>query len=57
MTISSLRDSAAIGLIGPELSDLAITEPAAFAVLVAQAKTALGYIGDIEPSTHARISA
>ena len=39
------------------LSDLAITEPAAFAVLVAQAKTALGYIGDLEPTTHARISA
>ena len=39
------------------LSDLAITEPAAFAVLVTQAKTALGYIGDLEPTTHARINA
>src|SRR6187455_3274451 len=33
------------------LSDLAITEPAAFGVLVAQAKAALGYIGDLEPTT------
>ncbi|MBK8084975.1 MAG: 50S ribosomal protein L20 [Devosia sp.] len=39
------------------LSDLAITEPAAFAVLVAQAKTALGYLGEIETTTHERISA
>ena len=39
------------------LSDLAITEPAAFAALVAQAKAALGYIGDLEPTTHARITA
>ena len=39
------------------LSDLAITEPAAFAVLVTQAKAALGYIGDLEPTTHARINA
>ena len=30
------------------LSDLAITEPAAFAVLVAQAKTALAYLGELE---------
>ena len=39
------------------LSDLAITEPAAFAALVAQAKTALGYLGEIETTTHERISA
>ena len=39
------------------LSDLAITEPAAFAALVQQAKTALGYLGEIETTTHARVSA
>ncbi|MGV3649956.1 MAG: 50S ribosomal protein L20 [Devosia sp.] len=39
------------------LSDLAITEPAAFAALVARAKEALGYLGDIETTTHERISA
>ncbi len=39
------------------LSDIAITEPAAFAALVAQAKTALGYLSDIETATHERISA
>jgi large subunit ribosomal protein L20 len=39
------------------LSDLAITEPAAFAVLVEQAKKALGYLGKIETTTHERISA
>ncbi len=39
------------------LSDLAITEPAAFAALVAQAKAALGYLGDIEQTTHQRVSA
>ena len=39
------------------LSDLAITEPAAFAALVAQAKQALGYLGEIETTTHARVSA
>jgi large subunit ribosomal protein L20 len=39
------------------LSDLAITEPAAFAALVAQAKQALGYLGEIEKTTHERISA
>jgi large subunit ribosomal protein L20 len=38
------------------LSDLAITEPAAFAVLVAQAKTALGYLGEIETTTHERVN-
>ena len=39
------------------LSDLAITEPAAFAVLVAQAKTALDYLGAVEKTTHERVSA
>jgi large subunit ribosomal protein L20 len=39
------------------LSDLAITEPAAFAALVAQAKSALGYLGEIEKTTHERVSA
>ena len=39
------------------LSDLAITEPAAFAVLVAQAKAALGYLGEIETTTHERVTA
>ena len=39
------------------LSDLAITEPAAFAVLVAQAKAALGYLGEIETKTHERVTA
>ena len=39
------------------LSDLAITEPAAFAALVVRAKEALGYLGDIETTTHERISA
>ena len=39
------------------LSDLAIHEPAAFAALVAQSKKALGYLGEIEKTTAARISA
>jgi len=39
------------------LSDLAITEPKAFAALVAQAKQALGYLGEIEKTTHERVSA
>jgi large subunit ribosomal protein L20 len=39
------------------LSDLAITEPAAFAALVAQAKTALGYLDGVEQTTHGRVSA
>ncbi len=39
------------------LSDLAITEPAAFAALVAQAKKALGYLEKIETTTHQRVSA
>jgi large subunit ribosomal protein L20 len=39
------------------LSDLAITEPAAFEALVAQAKQALGYLGEIETKTHQRVTA
>ena len=39
------------------LSDLAITEPKAFAALVAQTKQALGYLEGVEQTTHARISA
>jgi len=39
------------------LSDLAITEPAAFEALVAQAKQALGYLGEIETTTHQRVTA
>ena len=39
------------------LSYLAITEPAAFAALVAQAKAALGYLGEIEKTPHERVSA
>jgi large subunit ribosomal protein L20 len=39
------------------LSDLAITEPAAFAALVAQSKKALAYLGEIETTTHERVSA
>jgi large subunit ribosomal protein L20 len=39
------------------LSDIAITEPAAFAALVAQAKTALGYLSDVETVTHQRVTA
>jgi large subunit ribosomal protein L20 len=39
------------------LSDLAITEPAAFAALVAQAKQALGYLGEVEKTTHQRVTA
>ena len=39
------------------LSDLAITEPAAFAALVAQAKQALGDLGEVEKTTHARVTA
>ena len=38
------------------LSDIAITEPAAFAALVAQAKKALGYLGEIEAKTAARVA-
>jgi large subunit ribosomal protein L20 len=39
------------------LSDLAITEPAAFAVLVTKAKQALAYLGELETTTHERINA
>ena len=39
------------------LSDIAITEPAAFAALVAQSKAALGYLGAIEKTTAERVSA
>jgi len=39
------------------LSDLAITEPAAFAVLVTKAKQALAYLGELETATHERINA
>ena len=39
------------------LSDLAITEPTAFAALVQQAKTALGYLEGLEATTHTRVSA
>ena len=39
------------------LSDIAITEPAAFAALVAQSKAALAYLGDIEKTTAERVSA
>jgi len=37
-------------------SEIAITEPAAFAALVAQAKKALGYLGEIEAKTAARVA-
>ena len=39
------------------LSNLAITEPAAFAALVAQSKAALAYLGEIEKTTAERVSA
>jgi large subunit ribosomal protein L20 len=39
------------------LSDLAISEPAAFAALVAKARAALGYLGEIEKTTHERVTA
>jgi large subunit ribosomal protein L20 len=38
------------------LSDIAITEPAAFAALVAQSKKALGYLGEIEKTTAERVA-
>ena len=38
------------------LSDLAITEPAAFGVLVEKAKAALGYLKGVEDTTHARVN-
>ena len=39
------------------LSDLAITQPEAFGVLVAKAKAALAYLEPVEKTTHARITA
>ena len=39
------------------LSDLAITQPEAFGVLVAKAKAALAYLEGVEDTTHARINA
>ena len=38
------------------LSDIAITEPSAFAAIVAQAKAALGYLGEIEKTTAERVA-
>ena len=38
------------------LSDIAITEPAAFAALVAQSKAALTYLGEIEKTTAERVA-
>jgi large subunit ribosomal protein L20 len=38
------------------LSDIAITEPAAFAALVAHAKAALAYLGEIEKTTAERVA-
>lgn len=39
------------------LSDLAITQPEAFAVLVAKAKAALSYLESVDTVTHARVTA
>ena len=39
------------------LSDLAITQPEAFGVLVAKAKAALAYLEGVEKTTHERVSA
>ena len=39
------------------LSDLAITEPAAFGVLVEKAKAALAYLEGVDAVTHARVTA
>jgi large subunit ribosomal protein L20 len=39
------------------LSDLAITQPEAFGVLVAKAKAALAYLADVDSVTHARVTA
>src|SRR5690606_10752318 len=39
------------------LSDLAITQPEAFAALVAKAKAALAYLEGVEDTTHARVTA
>ena len=39
------------------LSDLAITQPEAFGVLVAKAKAALAYLEGVEKTTHERVTA
>ena len=39
------------------LSDLAITQPEAFGVLVAKAKAALAYLESVDSVTHARVTA
>jgi len=39
------------------LADLAVREPEAFGALVARAKEALGYLGEVEKKTHARETA
>ncbi|MCZ4347719.1 50S ribosomal protein L20 [Devosia neptuniae] len=39
------------------LSDLAITQPEAFAVLVSKAKAALAYLESVDTVTHARVTA
>lgn len=39
------------------LADLAVHEPAAFEALVVKAKAALAYLGEVEATTHERISA
>ena len=39
------------------LSDLAITQPAAFGVLVEKAKAALAYLEAVDKTTHARVTA
>ena len=39
------------------LSDLAITQPEAFGVLVAKAKAALAYLESVDKTTHERVSA
>jgi large subunit ribosomal protein L20 len=39
------------------LSDLAITEPAAFGVLVEKARAALAYLEQVEATTHSRVTA
>ena len=38
-------------------AEIAVTEPAAFAALVAQSKAALAYLGEIEKTTAERVSA
>ena len=39
------------------LSDLAITQPEAFGVLVTKAKAALAYLEGVDATTHARVTA